>query len=67
MSYLSAHHTLVVLVSYYVFSAAIGSLPMPDEKSSKFYGWFFKFSNTLSANLSRAWASYQQGKQPPQA
>jgi len=60
-AYLAAHQTIVALVAYYTISAAIGSLPMPDNTSSKFYRWFFQFSNTISANIARAWAS----KLPP--
>jgi len=55
--YVLAHQTLVSLGGYYLFSAAVGSLPMPDATSHKFYRWFFQFSNTISANISRAWAS----------
>lgn len=56
-SFLVAHQTAVVLATWYVASAAIGSLPMPDTTSSKFYRWLFQFANTLAANVSRAWAS----------
>ena len=45
-------------------NAAIGSLPMPDEKSGKFYDFFFKFSNTFAANVFRVKASI--GKAGPQ-
>jgi len=47
-------HFLVLVGGYYTFAAAVGALPIPDAASSKFYGWAFKFLNTLAANLSRA-------------
>lgn len=47
---------------YHVIGAAIGSLEMPDEKSGKFYRWFFKFSNRLAANYARAGASKPESK-----
>jgi len=64
-TYVAAHQTMFALGSYYVLSAAIGSMPMPDTTSSKFYRWFFQFSNTISANIARAWASKLQPDQPP--
>ena len=59
--YVASHQTLFALGGYYVFSNAVGSLPMPDPTSSKFYRWFFQFSNGVAANISRAVAS----KLPP--
>ena len=56
-SYISAHSTLFSLLGYYILSAGVGSLPMPDTTSGKFYRWFFQFSNTLGANISRVYAS----------
>ncbi len=67
--FLKAHPTAVALGLYYVMSAAIGSLPMPDADSHKFYRWFFQFANTLAANVTRAYASKLPGlpeeKKPP--
>lgn len=56
-AFLVAHQTISILVAYYVLSAAIGSLPAPQANSGMFYVWFFKFSNTLGGNLTRAFAS----------
>jgi hypothetical protein len=53
-------HFWVMVGSYYTFAAAVGAMPSPDSTSGKFYAWFFKFSNTLAANLTRA----AQGKIP---
>lgn len=58
--FLVAHKTGVILVGYYILSAFIGSLPMPDASSGKFYKWFFSFANTLAANISRVWAGFQK-------
>jgi hypothetical protein len=57
ISFVQAHPTTVTLVAYYILSAAIGSLPAPGPASSNFYQWFFKFSNTLAGNLTRAFSS----------
>jgi hypothetical protein len=45
------------MAAYYIFSAAIGNLEAPDATSSKGYRWFYGFSNTLAANLKRAFAT----------
>jgi len=57
ITFLKLHPTTVTLAVYYVTSAAVGSLPMPDASSHKFYRWFFQFANTLAANVTRAYAS----------
>ena len=49
--------TLLVLGSFWVFSAAIGSMPAPDANSGKGYRWFYGFANTLAANVTRAFAT----------
>jgi hypothetical protein len=60
-----AHQTAFALGGYYLASAFVGSLPMPDDKSSTFYHWFFTFANTLAANLSRVNAHLAQDKAAP--
>jgi hypothetical protein len=49
--------TISALISYYVLSAAIGALPAPRPDAGLFYQWFFKFTNTLAGNLTRAFSS----------
>lgn len=50
-------HFWALVGAYWIFSAAIGSLPAPEPDSGKFYRWFFQFSNTLAANVTRAFSS----------
>jgi len=57
LAFIKLHPTMISLMLYYVMSAAIGSLPMPDATSHVFYRWFFGFANTLAANVTRAFAS----------
>lgn len=47
-------HPFALVLSWWVFSAAVGSLPAPTKDSSRFYQWFYPFANTLGANLARA-------------
>ena len=55
--WITAHPALSLLAAYYIFSAATGALPIPDKDSHFFYRWFFGFTNTLSANIARAYAA----------
>lgn len=50
-------HPFVLVLSWWVFSAATGSLPAPTAQSSPFYQWAFKFLNTLAANIARAYGT----------
>lgn len=43
-----------VLLSFWVFSAAVGAMPTPKKGSSPFYVWAFRFLHGLSGNLNRA-------------
>ena len=52
-----AHPTSMSLGGFYVMSAFIGALQMPDNTSGSFYRFFFKFVNGIAANFSRAGAS----------
>ncbi len=67
LDFLKAHPTMVTLALYYVMSAAVGSLPMPDANSHMFYRWFFQFSNTLAANVARAYAAKLPGALAPES
>jgi hypothetical protein len=54
--YLQAH-PFVMLAVYYVFSAAISSMPAPSANSGNTYQWLYKFGNTLAGNLFRAFGT----------
>jgi hypothetical protein len=43
-----------VLGGYWVFSAAVGAMPTPNEKSADWYVFLFRFGHALSGNLNRA-------------
>jgi hypothetical protein len=51
------HQTLYWLIGYYVLSAAISAMPAPTASSNPGYVWLFKFSNTLGANIARAYST----------
>lgn len=51
MGIIPSSNTLIIVGAYYVFSAAVSSLPVPKATSSPYYEWLYKFANTLSANV----------------
>lgn len=66
INWVKLHPTAATMGLYYVMSAFIGSLSMPDNTSGGFYRFFFKFVNVLAANFARAQASTTYvGYQPP--
>ncbi len=50
-------HPLQIIAGYYVYSAAVGSMPAPTDKSSTFYIWVHGFLHILAGNLSAAVAA----------
>lgn len=47
-------HFWALISGYWVFSNAVGAMPLPQVNSNPWYAWAFKFLNGLAANLSRA-------------
>lgn len=45
---------VVTVIVYFLFSAAVGAMEMPDANSSKRYRFWFRFCNRLAGNLDRA-------------
>jgi len=59
---IQAHPTMWALGAWYVFSAAVSSLPMPKPDAPDVYSWLFAFLHTLSGSIGRVMAmKYQQG------
>jgi hypothetical protein len=56
-SFYETYKVAIWLVGYYTLSAFVSSLPAPTAKSSQVYLFFFKFCNTLGANLIRAYST----------
>lgn len=52
------HPALVGVIGTAVANAAITSLPSPDEKSGKFYRWFFATAHALILAIPRLVAQY---------
>ena len=54
-------HPGVLLGMYWVFSAGISAMPMPDDKSGGFYKWLFVFLHTVAGSIARAIATKNAG------
>jgi ABC-type uncharacterized transport system permease subunit len=58
---------VVTVLLYFMFSAAVGAMAMPDATSSKRYRFWFRFLNRLAGNLDRAAkALHVPGAEDPQ-
>ena len=53
ISFIEQHPVISTFTAYYVFSSAVGAMPSPSTGGSKFYEWFFNFSQALGANVAR--------------
>ncbi|GEM_PF-3151539 len=42
------------LLAYWVYSAAVGAMPMPQPGGSGFYKWAFAFLHGVAGNVNRA-------------
>lgn len=56
-SFYETYKIAIWIGGYWVVSAAISALPAPTAQSKPFYQWFFKFANTIGANLARAYST----------
>jgi len=67
IDWLKAHSSAVLIVTLYIASAAVSSMPPPKDNASPWYAWFYKFANALLANVSaiRGKAQYDDAKQLP--
>ena len=57
LSLIGNPHFWMLVAVYWIFSAGVGALEAPTEKSGSFYRWAFKFLNTMAANVARAFSS----------
>ena len=59
------HSTMFTLGVYYVFSAAVSSMPDLDTSSSKGYAWLFKFMHIIAGDISSGLSSKLPPPPPP--
>ena len=51
------HQFWIAVVAYWIFSAAVSSLPDPPPGGSPGYLWLFRFLHTVAGNITTALGS----------
>ena len=54
--FLTQHQFLCVVVLYWIYSAAVSSMPDPTANTNPGYTWLYRFLHTLAGNLTTAFA-----------
>jgi hypothetical protein len=52
MNLFEQHPTMTALAAYFVFSALVGGMPSPTDKSSAAYTWLYNSLHLLAGNIS---------------
>jgi hypothetical protein len=50
----------------WIFSAAVSAMDAPQAGDSRFYGWLYRFTHLLAANLDRAIGPWSADHSPEQ-
>ncbi len=66
LAFLQAHLFWVGIISFWVFSAAVSSLPAPTQVATNpFYAWFYAFVTQLAGNFRNAFGTKIPGYNAP--
>jgi hypothetical protein len=57
LEFITEHSFWAAVVAYWIYSAAISSMPEPMPGGSSGYLWFYRFVHTLAGNLTTAFGS----------
>jgi hypothetical protein len=57
MSIFNDSHFWAFVIGYWVFSAAVGAMPVPYDTDSSWYKFFYTFLHTLSGNITAAFGN----------
>jgi hypothetical protein len=55
------HESWAAVAIYWIFSAAVSSLPEPDARSNPGYLWLFRFAHTVAGNITTAFGGKMPG------
>ena len=55
--FLIEHQFWAAVAIYWIFSAAVSSLPEPGPNSNPGYLWLFRFAHTVAGNITTAFGS----------
>lgn len=51
------HSTIIGIIAFWIFSAAVSAMPTPTTGSSSSYLYFYNLFHTIAGNLTTAWGS----------
>jgi hypothetical protein len=57
IDFFTQHQYWAPLVAYWIFSAAVSSMPDPPAGGAAGYSWLFRFCHTVAGNLTTAFGS----------
>jgi len=57
LEFFTQHQFWTAVVLYWIYSAAVSSLPEPAGKGNAVYLWLYRFSHTIAGNLTTAFGS----------
>ena len=52
--FIARHQLWIAAAVYWIYSAAVSSLPEPAKDGSPLYQWLYRFSHTIAGNLTTA-------------
>jgi hypothetical protein len=52
------HYSILIVLSYWVFSAIVGGMPEPEKRDGRGYCWLYKSLHILAGNMTTALARY---------
>ena len=55
--FVATHQFGAAVAVYWIFSAAVSSLPEPDAQSHPGYLWLYRFAHTIAGNVTTAFGS----------
>ena len=62
--FITQHQSLAAVVLYWIFSAAVSSMPDPNGGSAPGYLWLFRFAHTVAGNITTVFGSKIPGLKP---
>ena len=57
LEFIAQHQFSAAVAIYWIFSAAVDSLPDPAGNGGPVYLWLYRFSHTIAGNMTRAFGS----------
>ena len=61
LAFVIQHQFWLAVTLYWIFSAAVSSMPDPGTNGTPLYGWLFRFLHTVAGNITTAFANKMPG------